>query len=646
MIQERVIRQFVSGTQNIVPDESITQDAASDSLNWITKDGHIELMYGRQTVGGSGTTGKNYGEHTGYRVDGTVVRFRKVDGTVQYLNGSTWIDVITGLTISADYVFSNYQSLAGAFVYIFGVDGVYKICTANPTVYSSLYVENTNFKGYAFIDKGRSYLWGRTKDATGLYGSWVDNQLGVSGSTGVYTSVSGEAVGTSGTLVFKAGGVTRTCFNIQIVIGTETYTDNYNGVLTSNLGGTGTINYTTGAYTCGTAAGTASYQWEDSNLRGVTDFRHSATRLAGEGFVVRQDAGGDAIKTVIPFNGSYFSLKAHSCYKFTLDATDLAPTNLIFRTDIGVFTLRSAIGTSAGIVYINTSNPSTPKLEIIKSNVLGDSFDVAPLFPQFAFEKYVYDDALLDSWDKYVIIGCKQNSNDNNRLLLCNMKTGVVDATYYGIRTSSKVGNILYGGDPISKTTYELLTGFDDNGLLLSNYWISKGETYYVRPRSVRSALNVSNEDALKKVKRLRFKGKISATQNVLVYVSYDDGDFQLVGSFNGAGDYVDYSSTGAVGTTLIGNNEVGGDTTIFTYPYYMEIKLHAQKFRKRNLKFESTKSGYVSIEQITDFDIWNYQDKLPVKYRKKRLSPSESWLDETETWTEEGSETWADQNN
>ena len=132
MIQKQAIKALTSGVHNLLPDESIPQDAASDSSNWLSKDGHIELIYGRKLIGSDGGAGKNYGEHTAFRADGTAVRFRKVGTKIQYLNGTTWTDVITGLTEEADYTFSNYASLAGAFVYIFGVDGIYKIATANP----------------------------------------------------------------------------------------------------------------------------------------------------------------------------------------------------------------------------------------------------------------------------------------------------------------------------------------------------------------------------------------------------------------------------------------------------------------------------------------------------------------------------------
>lgn len=603
---------FTKGVHNKLNDEVIPQDAASESLNWNTNNGEIELIHGKQTIGGSGAAGKNYAEHTGFKVDGTEVRFRKVNGTIQakYLLDTSWTDVITGLTVNADYTCSNYQSNAGAAVYFFGIDGIYKVMTADPFSFTSLYDPLKNHKGYGFIDKSSSFMWNVSSDKASLYRSYVDEQI--------YSTVSAEAIGSSGslnypgTLAFKAGGATRTAFGLvvraTVASGTETFTDNNNGVLTSNLGGTGTVNYTTGAYnltfnSATTGNVTADYSYEDSNNNGVTDFTQSTPRLAGEGLVIPQK---NQIISVIPLAGSYFSLQSFSSYKVTIDADDLGYTNGIFRSDIGVQSLRSAVGTGQGIIFINTANPSRPMMQKLTQNPLGDNFDVKPLFPQFAFENYLYDDALLDTWDQFIILGCKQHSSDeNDRLLLCNVLNNTVDVTYYGIRTSTKVRGTLNGGDPLSQTTYELFSGFDDNGIKIENFWNSKGETY--------------GNDVLKKVRKMRFKGKIDPDQIIEVYVAPDDGDFQLVGTILGSGDYVDYTSSFAIGTVVIGGGIIGGGDTVNVYGFYMEIKVNIPKFRKRKLKFVAKGFGFCSIEQITDFDIWSYEDKMPSKYRSKQ---------------------------
>lgn len=603
--QKSTVKAFTTGISNLISDELISNDAATDSLGWLTRDGKIELMYGRQAQGAEGAAGSTLVEHTAYTVRGTAVRFRKTStGIVQYLNGSTWIDVITGLDANTG-TFSNYASLAGNCVYYSSpTDGLYKIMTSNPASFSDLYNSSKNFKGYHFIDKGRMIMWGVAKDPTGLYGSYIDAQ-----NTTVYTTVTGEVTaGTSGTLAFKAGGARRTCFGVAITItaGGQIYTDNYDGTLTGSASGTGTINYTTGAWTVTAGgAGTAAYQWEDSSLKGVADFSKSATRLAGEGFIVRQDQGGDAIETVLPHDGAYFSFKTTSVYQFTPDSADTNPTNELIRTDIGIKTLRAAIGTSVGIVFLNTGNPTRPMINILQRNPVGDNFITQPLFNQFKFADYNYDDVVLESWDKYVIVSARYDSGTNNRLIICDMIDKTVDIAPYGGSCFAKSNGFLYMGDPVSITSYEMFTGFDDMGLSVNNYWISSGDKY--------------GTDVLKKVKKLRFRGTISPDQAIQVYVSTDNSAFELVGTILGSGDYVDYTSSYAIGTTMLGTSTLGGDDEASVYTFLMEIKLRQPKFRKRKLKFVATGIGYVAMQEVTDFDIWQYQDKLPKQYRLKQ---------------------------
>lgn len=607
-VDKSTISAFLNGIHNLISDELIPKDAATSSVGWLTRDGKVELMYGRQAQGAEGAAGAVVAEHTGYKVDGTAVRFRKVSngsvGKIQYLSGSTWTDVITGLSTEI-VTFSNYSSLAGNFVYVTGpTDGLFKIATANPGSYADVYLSTKNFKGWSFIDKGRMILWGVTKDPTGLYGSYIDAQ-----DSTVYTTVAAEVTaGTSGTLAFKAGGARRTCFGVQITItaGGQVYTDNYNGILTGSAGGTGTINYMTGDWTVTAGgAGTADYQWEDSSDEGITDFSKSGTRLAGQGFVVRQDVGGDAIKVVIPHEGAYFSLKRFSAYQFTPDVEDVNPRNELIRTDIGVETLKSAVGTSVGIVFMNTGNPTRPQLNILRRNPVGDNFLIEPLFGHFKFSDYLYDELVMETWDKYVIVSARQDSNNNNRLLLCDMRENTVDVAPYGGASFTKNAGYLYMGDPNAQTSYEMFTGFDDMGLPVVNEWVSRGEKY--------------DTDVLKKTKKLRFRGVISPDQVVEVYVSYDNSSPEHVGTILGSGDYVDYTASYAIGTTMLGTSTLGGDDEASVYSFLMEIKTRAPKFRKREVSFMATGIGYVAIQEIVDFDIWQYEDKLPKQYRLKQ---------------------------
>lgn len=734
---------FGKGTHNLLDSEVIPLDAAADSRNFITQDGRIKLIPGKLLEGNTGVAGKITAQTFGYKVDGTKVHWRKAGTKIQYLNGSTWTDVVTGLTENADYTFANYSSLAGTFTYAFGADGIFKFHNAVPSVYLSMYVEGTNFKGKAFIDKGRTILWGREQDKTGLYGSKIDAQLvgtqytqvtnevlyafdgtfyggtlagkgasatgtltstgvapsdgdtvtidttiytykttltgaayevligasaaaaldnlksainatagagttygtgtaahptvyaitntnttqvvvaklgGTAGNSIATTETSGQLSWGGGTLSGGSSNATRNVFAVSIsgttAAGTETFTDNYLGVLTSNFGGTGTINYITGAYqvtfngavTSGNV--TATYLWEDSNASGVTDFRKSATRLAGEGFVVPQDEGGDETLVVLiapDGSGSYYSIKRNSAYVFTIDATDLNPSNDVYRKGIGLQSLRGAYNASIGIVFMNTANPEKPEMTLLKQNPIGDNLVPEVLFPHFKFANYSYDDCTVFTYERYVLVACKSaGATNNDTLLLCDVSANTVDITTYAGRTFANNGTYLYMGSSIVQSVYQLFSGFDDDGFKIDAYWTSKDETW--------------NSSLLKKYRKIRLKGNISVDQGYQVYANYDNSGFQLVGTVLGSGSYVDYDSPQTIGSNFIGSAQIGGDTLATIYPYFVEIRLKkVPKFRKRQLKFVPTGIGYVDIDSVLDVGIETYEDKIPRRFRQKQ---------------------------
>lgn len=609
------VKLFNKGIHNILVDTEIPKEASSGSYNWITKDGRIILAGGRQLIGSAGTVGKINGLWTGYKVNGDKVIYRKTASKIQYLAGSTWTDVLTGLT-DTDISFANYSSLAGAFTLINGTDGFWLINNANPASAIDLYDSTKNFKGYILVDRGRCILWNRDKDKTGLYGSYIDRQ-----NSTVYTAVTSEAIGVlgstnyTGTLAFK-GSTKRNCFALSfsatVVAGTETFTDNYNGVLTSNFGGTGTINYATGVYDITfsdttTGAVTANYQWQDFTIKGLADFTKSATRLAGEGFQFPQDEGGDAILNIlIGQDGAYYSIKSQSAYQLDIEAADTNATNKVYRKDIGVPFWRASISTSKGIVFINTANPNNPILTILRKNQLGDSIEPYELCSQFNFGLYEYDDCVMDTYDQYVIIACKtMGADNNNTIIFANLADNTVDTIKYEARCFAKDGIKLYVGSPISQDVYHILVGNDDEGLSIENEWISKGENY--------------NSALLKKFKRLRFKGLIDPDQNIEVWGSFDDAGYSLLATIQGSADYVDYNNPQTIGSNYIGGAQIGGDDMMTAYPFICELRVRMTKFNKRNLKFIATGIGYAELQSFTDFDILPYENKLSKKYRIKK---------------------------
>jgi hypothetical protein len=216
------------------------------------------------------------------------------------------------------------------------------------------------------------------------------------------------------------------------------------------------------------------------------------------------------------------------------------------------------------------------------------------------------------------MVSCKvKGAVANNRLLICDVAQGSVDICGYGARMMMKDAGQLYAGSPISQTIFQLFNGFDDNGYPIQNYWISKGEQY--TSLKLRAMKWRFIGEALKKFRRLRFSGLIAVNQSVQVYVSYDDAGFQLVGTISGQGTYVDYNSVVTVGSNMLGEIQVGGGVTANAYPFMVELKVKAPKFRKRTIKLVATDIGYVEIGKMMDWDIMIFENRIPARFRSKQ---------------------------
>lgn len=592
-----------AGIYNAPDLETIPRSAARKSLGFLTTFKGVELAKGKVRLGNLSTGGGSTSAlHFGYRVDSTAVAFRQISTAVQYYNSAnlTWTNVITGLTSGNKGTFTNVVGLAGNFVFFFSRDGIWKIPVANPASAIDMYSEAINFKGNALFDAGRHYLWNREKDTTGLYLSHIDEAN--------YTTVDDEALSdvSSGTLAFK-GSTTRSCFGIELTVTTsgQVFTDDLNGVLNGDQGGVGTINYATGAYTTDdTGAGTVDYQWEDSNNGGVTDFRYSATRVAGEGDVLRQDEGGDAIQQVHALESSHFSFKKQRIYKLTLDDTDTTGNNRVFRTGVGIPSMGASTPTSSGIVFLNTFNPDNPELHILERNPFGDNFNTRNLTPQFNYSGYTFDECVMDTFGDYVLFtGKTQGATANNLIFMVNLKlNNAVSVLLYHADSFAKDGGYLYIGDSLSNNVYQILSGNDDDGGLVTAYWEGNEEEY--------------DTESLKRQRKVRFKGFIAKDQSFLVQVSYDNADFQTVGTISGDGSYVDGGSPYLIGSDIVGAILVGGNIEDTVYPYIKEFKINSPKFRKRVWRIVPQALGYMSLTMIHDIDILLYEEKLPTKYR------------------------------
>jgi hypothetical protein len=255
---------------------------------------------------------------------------------------------------------------------------------------------------------------------------------------------------------------------------------------------------------------------------------------------------------------------------------------------------------------MNNANAEKPTLTILTPNAVGNELVPKELFTHFDFSKYNYAECVINTWAQFILVSCKTPGNDSNDiLLLCDLDQNTVDETSYGCKSMGKDGVNLYVGSSLSETVYQIFDGYDDLDNVIENYWDSRGERY--------------DSERLKKYRKIRLQGLIDVDQYVEVYANYDDAGYELVGTVRGDGTYVDNANPQSVGTSMVGERLVGGNSGSVAYPYFWEMKISQAKFRKRKIRFVAKGFGYASIRNMTDVDILTYEEKIPKRFRMKQ---------------------------
>lgn len=632
-MQNVEIQNFAYGIINSVDKQSIPDAASSSSLNWSTEGTKIALRGGYYRLGKTNNTS---GSITGLRVaknvglnNTTSTIFRKRGRKLEYYDATSddWVECGTDIfpvASASDHVsMENYHSISGSQLHINGPTcGPFKVMVANPGSSTSLYDSSKNFYGYIRVKQNRTFLWNRggtTKDTTGLYGSYIDKD-----EASDFTQISGESIGLAGsttytgTLAFKAAGAKRTCFEVTFTDGTETFTDNLDGTLTGTAGGTGTINYTTGEYsiTFAAAAGgavTATYRWEDSTATGIVDFTKSTPRTAGQGFIFRQDDGGGKSQGIASIGGTEYCMHEVKTWALTLSADDTEATNLIYRERVGIPNFRAYIETGDGIYYIDDTDKNDPHLRLMSFDMGGSEVIPKSVSKRlklnnekvgFSFTGYTFDQAAIIEWGDFIVLSCRTNDSAvNNRVFTYNKQTGAIDEHDYFVNCFEIYDGSLIAGDSVSGNVTVLFNGYDDDSSTIANYWEGKLADLGAR--------------RLKKQKKIVLQGEIGKEQSILVSCSVDRGSFVEVGTIEGNGSYVDTTSRVIIGSQMVGDGTIGGDSSgIEAYNYVKEFSMPTGNFELIQLRFEAQGLGYASVSTITHKDIRIKWSKIPAKYR------------------------------
>lgn len=627
---ERYIKNFNKGLVTRFESESIPEGAASDSNNWSNLGDRIELRRGQVLLGtdvsGSGNVS---GLKVCRRFDGTQVPFYTYDRKIKYYDTVTedWIEVgsdtLPAAASGEDVAIEEYHSLAGAFAYFSSKNSsIYKIPIANPG--SVVDQSSTNHRGKIKIKQNRMFLWDRKDtnggfDDTGLYGSYIDKDelsdyTAVTAETGFTGAVNGVNKSYTVTLAFKAAGAKRTCMYVSVAAttgaGTETFRDDRNGVLTSNFGGTGTINYATGAvavtfFNAPTAGNvTADYYWEDATSTGICDFTKSTPRTAGQGFVFRQDDGGSDFQNIFSFGSHEYCMHTYKTWDLFLSSDDTAATNLIYRQRVGIPYWRGGLETGDGIYYMDAPNTSEePFVRVLLPNQLNTELKPKSISDQLDLTGYRFDTVVIKEWGLYIFVACRTSAATANDTLFAYHKLFKLWDKYdYRVSTMDSYNGTLIAGDSASKNVFTLFSSLADEDVEIPNHWVS-------------GKMNLGRE-GVKYSNKFVISGLIQVDQSLDVYLSYDNADFVLVGTINGDGSYVDQNQAVSVGSLTLGASEVGGGGSgIEASPYMREFRVNTPRFEKVRVKFTATAVGYVSVSMFGFKDIRQKGRGLPAQY-------------------------------
>ncbi len=618
MIKILPIKNWIEGWINKIEDRSIPRGAFSDGLNWLLQGDKFSLRLGSKVLGTQITgTGNVNGIHTAYAPNGDEILMKAYSTKLLYSTnaGETWTEIGTDILVDEDVSFANYASISGTQVWICSPNQtkLIKIMTANMGSYTDVYSSAINFLGHIKIIKNRMWLWGRLQSPSTVYLSFIDSLKNTTVTAEVIDAADGGKT-YSGTLAFKAAGARRTCFAIEISNDTgttETFTDNRDGTLTGSLGGTGTINYTSGAWTAvfknNVAAGNivCTYQWEDSADDGIADFTYSAKRVAGEGTFFLQGTGGN-VKNVYTYNDTQYVAHEKNWWVIKLTADDTDAINEIWRQNIGLSSLRGAIDTGDGIYLIDDANTSDTTIRLMQYSDANDQVVPNSISDTLDLTGYLFDKACVYKWSNYVLIACrKSDSTYNNRVLIYNLlyKKWEVPQNY-NVSDLTTYNGTLIAGDSVSKNAWELFSGYDDDDAVIENNIIFN--------------LDDLGEENLKKLKKLRLQGEIQTNQSYTIYGAVDNGGYVELGTVSGTDEEVDTASATTIGSSVLGKKEIGGGTIITAYNYDKTINIadKLNKFQRIKLKIEATGLGYVSISELQYYDIRSKELKSPTKYK------------------------------
>jgi len=612
------------GTNTAIKDRKALRTGVSpDSLNWITskyKDS-IELRRGYVRLGTTEVTGNGNisGIGVGVQYDGTEKLWFSYDRKIKYYDIVTddvievdTADILPEAADGEDVWMQPYQNLAGSVMLAGSPNSsVYKIPVANP---GSVVDQATNNYRWGVFHVGQNRVFSGARngivsgnnDQTGLYLSYIDKD-----QLSDYTEVSGEAIGSAGsqtyagTLSVAAAPKTVMYVTISEAGGGETFKDDRNGNLVGDAGGTGTINYATGAYSVTfnvvtSGAVTADYYHETMTSAGILDFTGGAN---GQGKSFRQDNAAGKLMAIFNINVTNYCFHLLKTWQFTSTLDDTQSTNLEYR-NVGIPYERAAHQTPDGIIMADLANPSEPKYRKMKVLQGTDINTIEPMSISDALDlsPFGHDKCVAFRWGDYEIFAVQEKvlgaaNTFNSVTWVRNVVSGQWDKLNYYVSCLAELNGMLIAGDSISRNAYVLFSGFDEDGDVIENKWTS-------------SDLDFDDQlglgENLKTAGRMIVEGLIQKEQKMEVQASYNGGAFTTVFTIEGDADYVDQGIKISIGSQTIGSTVIGGGGSVTAAPYEVDFQLNSDRFVDIAVRFIAREVGFISVNAVTFKDVRN----------------------------------------
>lgn len=431
-----------------------------------------------------------------------------------------------------------------------------------------------------------------------VYISGAGGMTQINGLLGVWANgaVNIDSVGFT---PYTSGGTIYKC---------EYFIDDQNGNLTSNFGGTGTINYATGAFVLNfnTAPILSGVIYNQFYTEGLTDSIADFSDTGAASYT-QFDGGGD-IQSIYSFDQSEYCL--HTLTSWYINIASTSPFNLPYRNRLGTPYLRAGFSTDDGIVYLDTSIPSQPKVQILEidENSATAVVTVVPnsISDQLDLTQYGFSQAVIFRWNEFDLLTIAPSLNgvvqpNNAVTYVRNTVSGQWDLTDLPASCFEEYEGTLIAGDSFSNNLFTLFSYFDDDGAQINNYWQSKMFSLGV--------------DGLKKFNRFVVKGLIQQDQQLQVSFSFDSGNFTPFFTIMGNGSYVNVGNPVLIGNSTIGSHVIGGGGDVVTaYPFEVEFVVNGDAFEYVQAQFEALGIGFVEIDSFTFKDI---------RIKSRRVLPS-----------------------